>query len=359
MAITGGEISSKELLEAQTHLWNHIFSFMNSFSLKTAVELGIPDAVHNHGKPITLTELAAAVSIPSARLDHFRRLMTLLVHNGFFSEATSATGEPLYSLTTNSLLLITEKGVSITPIIETVLYQPLLDPWQHLTPWLQSEQPSSAFELCHGLFFWDATGKMPELGKIMREGLDSDSAAVAKVIIQDCADQFQGVKTLVEVAGNKGKIAQAIAQAFPQIKCSLLELPHVINAIEKSDLIEYVAGDMFEHIPPADVLVLKWVLMTWNDEECVKILKRCKEAIPTKENGGKAIIIDKVMDVSPDGVHPKLTDIQLYFDMQMLVHVTGKQRIEAEWKKLFDEAGFKEYRIIPALGMRCIIEIYH
>lgn len=100
--------------------------------------------------------------------------------------------------------------------------------------------------------------------------------------------------------------------------------------------------------------------MTCNDEECITILKRCKEAIPTKENGGKAIIIDIIIDASPKSVHlSKLTDMQLHFDMEMMVLVHGKQRTEAEWKRLFDEAGFKEYKITPAMGTRSIIEIYH
>ena len=90
----------------------------------------------------------------------------------------------------------------------------------------------------------------------------------------------------------------------------------------------------------------------------MKLLKRCKEAIPTRENGGKVIIIDKVMNTT-DGVHPKLTETQLHFDVHMMVHTTGKQRTEEEWKKLFTEAGFKGYNIVPALGLRSIIEIYH
>ena len=89
------------------------------------------------------------------------------------------------------------------------------------------------------------------------------------------------------------------------------------------------------------------------------ILKRCKEAIPTKQNGGKAIIIDKVIDASSDGMDPKLNETQLYFDMQVMVHMNGKTRTENELKKLFIESGFREYKIISALGMRCIIEIYH
>ncbi|KAJ6813044.1 trans-resveratrol di-O-methyltransferase-like isoform X2 [Iris pallida] len=169
------------------------------------------------------------------------------------------------------------------------------------------------------------------------EELGSDSASITKVLIEDCGDQFVGVKTLVEVAGGTGTMALAIADAFPDVKCTVFDLPHMIEALEKSDKVAYVGGDMFELIPPADLLIIKWV-HGWSDEECVKILKNCKEAIPTKEKGGKAIIIDKVMDTSD---------------------TTGKERNEAEWKTLFDAAGFKEYKILPALGLRSIIEIYH
>ncbi|KAK2981603.1 hypothetical protein RJ640_022550 [Escallonia rubra] len=40
----------------------------------------------------------------------------------------------------------------------------------------------------------------------------------------------------------------------------------------------------------------QWILHDWNDEECLKIPKHCKEAIPCKGKGGKVIIIDIVLD---------------------------------------------------------------
>ena len=218
MASNEGNLSSKELLEAQSHIWHDMFGFMRSFSLKCAIELGIPDAVHNHGKPIALTDLAAALSIPPCRVPSFRRLMGLLVHNGYFIR----TDNDIYSLTPNSRVLVRDKGVSVTPCIELVLFQPMLKPWQSLPAWLKNEQPPTAFTMCHGLPIWEAMAIMPELRKKMMEGLDSDSAIVSKVIIEDCADQFQGVKSLVEVAGNTGKIALAIAKTFPNIKCGCL-----------------------------------------------------------------------------------------------------------------------------------------
>ncbi|KAL5730563.1 D-cysteine desulfhydrase [Ranunculus cassubicifolius] len=92
------------------------------------------------------------------------------------------------------------------------------------------------------------------------------------------------------------------------------------------------------------------------DEECVKILKRCREAIPSKDDGGKVIIIDIVIDCEKGEF--KSTESQLCFDILMMVVVTGKERSETEWEKLFQQAGFTSYKITHALGLRSIIEVF-
>jgi isoflavone-7-O-methyltransferase len=58
------EYKASELFQAQANLYNQIFSFMRPMSIKWAVELSIPDIIHNHGQPITLPELVAALQIP-------------------------------------------------------------------------------------------------------------------------------------------------------------------------------------------------------------------------------------------------------------------------------------------------------
>ncbi|CAL5189771.1 unnamed protein product [Lathyrus oleraceus] len=51
MEFQNGDDVASNLLKAQSHIWNHIFNFMNSMSLKCVVDLGIPDIIHNYGKP--------------------------------------------------------------------------------------------------------------------------------------------------------------------------------------------------------------------------------------------------------------------------------------------------------------------
>ncbi|KAK9131979.1 hypothetical protein Scep_011507 [Stephania cephalantha] len=135
-----------------------------------------------------------------------------------------------------------------------------------------------------------------------------------------------------------------MAEAFPRIKCTVLDLPHVVTSCQGSENLNFVAGDMFQSIPSADVVLIKGVLYDWSDEECVKILKRCREAISSKEEGGKVIIVDMVIDMK-ESTHES-TKIQLMFDMEMMVEVTGKERTRHEWEKLFIEAGFITYKIL-------------
>ena len=102
--------------------------------------------------------------------------------------------------------------------------------------------------------------------------------------------------------------------------------------------------------------IKQWILHDWSDEECAKILKRCREAIPSKENGGKVIIIDMIM-MKNQGDY-KSIETQLFFDMTMMIFAAGRERDENEWEKLFLDAGFSHYKITPILGLRSLIEVY-
>ncbi|KAM3319514.1 hypothetical protein P3S67_006714 [Capsicum chacoense] len=39
---------TRQVLAAQAHILNHTFNFINSMSLKCAIQLGIPDIIHSH-----------------------------------------------------------------------------------------------------------------------------------------------------------------------------------------------------------------------------------------------------------------------------------------------------------------------
>ena len=106
------------------------------------------------------------------------------------------------------------------------------------------------------------------------------------------------------------------------------------------------------------VITIIWqcILHDWSDEECVNILKRCKEAITSKGKEGKVIIIDMVIYQEKD--EHDVTTSKLHFDASMMVFVTGKERNKNGWEKLFLEASFSHYKIVSSFGMKSLIEVY-
>ncbi|CAI9787644.1 unnamed protein product [Fraxinus pennsylvanica] len=355
MALQYGQ-QSTELLQAQAHVWNHMFNFVNSMSLKCATQLGIPDIIHRHRKPITLPELVDALPIKKARAHGVYRLMRILTHSGFFIlENISGDEEKKgYWLTPSSRLLVRDEPFCVAPLVLSVLDPILTKPCHHLSEWFQNEN-LTPFDTAHGKMFWEYAGQDPRLNHFFNEAMASDTKLVTSVLIRECKQVFEGLNSILDVGGGTGTVCMAISEAFPNLKCIVLDLPHVVACLKGTKNLSYVAGDMFEHIPPADAIILKWVLHDWSDDEVVKILKKCKDAISGNDKG-KVIIIDMIVD---DGkVDDKAIETQLFFDMEMMVHVTGRERNEKEWAKLFHEAGFTYYKITPVLGLRSVIEVY-
>ncbi|KAL4290708.1 hypothetical protein GQ457_14G021480 [Hibiscus cannabinus] len=359
------KVNANELLEAHAHVWNHIFSSINSMSLKCAVDLGIPDIIHSHGKPITVTELVAALpTLNPTKARNIYRLMRILVHSGFFAQQKLSHGvqEVGYVLTNASCLLLKDNPLSLTPFLKVALDPIITKPLDFLGNWFQNND-RTPFDTAHGKTFWDYAGHDPKLGNLFNEGMASDARLVSSVLIDKCKGSFEGLDSLVDVGGGTGTVGKAIAHAFPHLDCTVLDLPHVVAGLKDNGNLKYVGGDMFEDVPVADAVLLKSILHDWNDYECLRILKRCKEAILNQD---KEVMIKKVMIVDMvvmdkekvNEENSKTFETQLFFDMLMMVLQTGRERREEEWAKLFFAAGFSHYKIIPVLGLRSLIEVY-
>ncbi|XP_048232267.1 probable O-methyltransferase 3 [Ricinus communis] len=346
-----------ELLQAQAHIWNHMFNFINSMSLKSAIQLGIPDAIHSHGRPISLSQLIAALPVHPAKARCIPRLMRILVHSGFFANAKIKGNdeEEGFVLTSASKLLLKDDPLSVTPFLLAMLDPILTEPWHYVSTWFQNDD-ATPFDTAHGMAFWEYAGNEPKLNNFFNEAMASDARLVMRVLIDEYKGVFEGLNSLVDVGGGTGTMAAAIAKAFPQLDCIVFDLPHVVAGLQSSANLKYVGGNMFEGVPPADAILLKWIMHDWSDEECLKILQRSKEAIKGKK-GGKLIIIDMVSE-NQQVIDDQYVETQLFFDMLMMALQTGKERNNKEWGKLFLDAGFSNYKITPILGLRSVIEVY-
>ncbi|MFS8027838.1 putative O-methyltransferase domain, plant methyltransferase dimerization [Helianthus anomalus] len=284
------------------HILNYAYSFVRSMSLKCAIELEIPGIIHRHGVLMSLSELVDAFPINKERSQYVYRLIRILVHAGFFSIQSLPTIKGVdreeregYSLTPVSRLLLKEEPLNITPLFLVFLDPIMLDPWQNMSKWLRNENDINPFQTTHGKMAYELAVEDPKLYQSINEGMASDGR------------------------------------------------------------VWIVGGDMFETIPKAQAVLFKWVLHNWSDEECVEILKRCKEAIPTKENGGKVIIIEIVL--KDEELGNKTLETQLFYMFEFTT-AKGRQRSEKDWATLFHDGCFSGYKIYPVLGIKSVIEVY-
>ena len=87
----------------------------------------------------------------------------------------------------------------------------------------------------------------------------------------------------------------------------------------------------------------------------MKILKQCRKAIPSREEGGKVIIIEILLEPY---MGPIMYEAQLLMDMLMMVNTRGRQRTENDWRQIFTKAGFSDYKVVKKIGARGVIEVY-
>lgn len=246
----------EELIHAQGRIWKHISGFAESLTLKCAIELGVADIIHRHGKPMTLSEIVGELTIPSPNMDRFNRVMRFLVHMKLFAVIDGA--EKKYALTPASELLVRAKEKNMVSFAMMQLHADEIEPWHHLiagiegktTPWLA----------CHkGVPYYEHVGKDPNYNRLINEGMTSHTSFVVSALLEVCTKEsvFNGVHTLVDVGGNTGVACKAIAAAFPHVKCTVLDLAHVIESVPKDPMVDFVAGDAFNYVPKADAILMK------------------------------------------------------------------------------------------------------
>ena len=217
--------SSQDLVEAQAHVWNHIFSYITTMSLRSALQLRIPDAIHKHGKPMALSQLASALGINKEKSNGLYRLMRVLVHSKFFDKiiiSEQEEREEAYSLTRASRLLIGDDPLSLAPCALFLSDPIFIDPFHHMPEWFRDECPT-AFFTKNRMDQWEFAAKDEKWNQEFNEAMAVDARFVGSILVKECKHVFEGLKTMVDVAGGTGEVAKAVAGAFPGLKCVVLD----------------------------------------------------------------------------------------------------------------------------------------
>ncbi|KAL9620550.1 MAG: hypothetical protein Q9160_004911 [Pyrenula sp. 1 TL-2023] len=152
---------------------------------------------------------------------------------------------------------------------------------------------------------------------------------------------------VVDVGGGVGTVGAEIARFFPRVKCTVQDLPEVLDeATIPEDLrdghrLDFMPHDFFEPqtVEGADLYLLRWVLHDWSDEYATKILRNL---IPALKRGAVILVCD--LCLSPPGVlSPYAERSARSFDLAMKGIQNAKERDADDWARVFRDcdAGFE------------------
>nr|AAU20768.1 3'-hydroxy-N-methyl-(S)-coclaurine 4'-O-methyltransferase [Thalictrum flavum subsp. glaucum] len=347
MAAFQGKDASVDI-KAQAHVWKIIYGFADSLVLRCAVELGIFDIIDNNNQPIPLADLASKLPISNVNLDNLFRILRYLVK----MELLSYAADDKYALEPIAKLVLRNEKRSMVPMVLGMTQKDFMTPWHSMKDGL-TDNGVTAFEKAMGMTIWEYLEGHPDQSQLFNEGMAGETRLLTSSLISGSKDMFQSIDSLVDVGGGNGTTIKAISVAFPHIKCTLFDLPHVIANSYDHPNIERIGGDMFKGMPSAQAILLKLILHDWNDEDSIKILKQCRKAVP--KDGGKVIIVDVALDEDSDH---ELSSTRLILDIDMLVNTGGKERTKEDWEKLVKCAGFSGCKIRHIAAIQSVIEVF-
>ncbi|GAY61442.1 hypothetical protein CUMW_210030, partial [Citrus unshiu] len=227
--------------------------------------------------PLSASQILTCI-LPSGGGDaeNLQCILRLLTSYGVFSEHREFGGERKYSLTEIGKSLVTDaEGLSYAPYVLQHHQDAFMSAWP-LVHEAVLDPTIEPFVKVHGEPAYSYYGKMPEMNGLMRRAMSGVSVPFMTSVL-DSYNGFKGVKRLVDVGGSAG---------------INFDLPEVVGEAPSIPGVTHIGGDMFNSIPAANAIFMKWVLATWTDDECKLIMENCYKALLA---GGKLIACEPVL----------------------------------------------------------------
>jgi O-methyltransferase domain/Dimerisation domain len=200
----------------------------------------------------------------------------------------------------------------------------------------------NAFRSVYGTDVWTYRAEHPEEGAIF------DAAMTAIMLRANghllAAYDFGRFATVVDVGGGRGAFLNAIVEAHPGLRGILFDQPQVVAGAVVGERCDVVAGSFFDAVPEgADAYVLKAIIHDWEDEDALRILRRCRAAMP---DHGALLVVERDLGAPNENPDAKLSDLN------MMVGAGGRERTRDEFAALFAAGGFALAGTTPtAIGL--------
>ena len=149
-------------------------------------------------------------------------------------------------------------------------------------------------------------------------------------------------RRLVDLGGATGHLAIAACERYPHLRAIVFDLPQVVETARiqasrsavASSRIEVMAGDFFrDQLPEADLFAMSRILHDWSEDKIRSLLAKIYARL---RPGGGILLAEKLLREDKTG--PASAQLQ---SLNMLVCTEGKERSLGEYRRLLEEAGFR------------------
>ncbi|GAB4841014.1 hypothetical protein Ancab_039669 [Ancistrocladus abbreviatus] len=320
-------------------------------------ELGLLDIIYKAGGHLSAAEIAAHLPTKNPKaafvLDRMLRLLSAFsILSCKTRSLDDGSVERVYGLApTGKFLVGDENGDGFVATGLCVHYRPNLKKWHYLKDAVLED--IVPFEKAYGMPFFHYGSIDPVFNKAFNRAMAATTTLNMKKILETY-NGFNRIRVLVDVGGGTGANLNLIISKYPNIKGINFDLPQVVQDAPSYPGIEHIGGSMFEMIPKGDAIFLKSVLHNWGDEDCVKVLKSCYEAIG--ENG-KVILVTAVAPEAGETSFEAKFVTEL--DMMMLANfAVARERTKNELNALAKAAGFCHFEPICSAHGNWVIELH-
>lgn len=211
---------------------------------------------------------------------------------------------------------------------------PVFDGWRGLTHALQNGEPG--FDQLHGMSAWKYLKSDPQMGTIFNEAMRDLSASMTPAVT--AAYDWSQFRLIADIGGGIGAQLSSILDAYPACRGILFDQPQVVEEAPQHSRMARLGGDFFAEIPiQADAYLLRWIIHDWDDDKATTILENVRKAA---RNGAHLLLVESVIPETNE------FDMGKWMDMNMLVMVGGRERTAAEFRELYNRAGFDLEQIV-------------
>ncbi|OJD30438.1 o-methyltransferase 2 [Diplodia corticola] len=336
-----------------------VFAATSSKVLLCASRYGFADILEQRG-PLTIPELAAATDVqPTAAHQLMRYLIDEL---GFFQyDQTSTT--PTVRNNRASALLRTDHWTTWHNWVD----QYATTHYSMLTSLPDAVSARSSRSAAQHFYDTDestyAVMQAQGLTAGFHRAIGAFSVAEAPGLLADYPwgdELVGGAATLTDVGAGQGDFVAHYLRAFPRAKAVAFDLPGTADLIRKrfereawaGGRAQVRAGDFFaddNQLPASEVYFLRLVFHNWDDDKCVRILEKVREAMVLRPGVSRVLVVEMVIREG------RLGSFARYGDIRMLTMVKNKERTLDEYREIARKGGFEITDVITPRG--CLSQV--